>query len=109
MFVPFSKPTVVIRVGLISTVLLTLGMAAPWAAIWPFLRFWAGVASALVFVYTSGWCLAQVALRGHPSLAALIYTGPGAGIVLTGLAATVMVADDWRAGAGPYCLGLAHI
>jgi MFS family permease len=99
-FVPFSKPTVLIRIGLVSTLLFTLGMAVPWDTFWPFLRFWAGVASALVFVYTSGWCLSQVALRGHSSLAALIYTGPGAGIVLTGLAASLMVAQDWRSGSG---------
>ena len=99
-FAPFSKPTVLVRVGLVCTVLLTFGMAVPWDALWPFLRFWAGVASALVFVYTSGWCLSQVALRGHASLAALIYTGPGAGIVLTGLAASVMVAHNWQSHSG---------
>ena len=31
-----------------------------WPVAWPALRFAAGVASALVFVYTSGWCLAQL-------------------------------------------------
>jgi predicted MFS family arabinose efflux permease len=105
-FVPFTKPTVLVRIGVVSTVFLTFGMAAPWHALWPFLRFWAGVASALVFVYTSGWCLSQVALRGHASLAALIYTGPGAGIVLTGLAASVMVAHDWQSGSGWLTFGL---
>ena len=34
-FVPFSKPTVVIRIGLVSTFLLTFGMAATWDACWP--------------------------------------------------------------------------
>jgi predicted MFS family arabinose efflux permease len=105
-FVPFSKPTVVIRIGLVSTFLLTFGMAAPWDACWPYLRFTAGVASALVFVYTSGWCLAQVALRGHASLGALIYMGPGAGIVLTGIAASVMVANDWRSASGWLTFGI---
>jgi len=105
-FVPFSKPTMVIRIGLVSTLLLTFGMAAPWDACWPYLRFAAGVASALVFVYTSGWCLAQVALRGHASLGALIYMGPGAGIVLTGMAASVMVANDWRSASGWLTFGI---
>jgi MFS family permease len=104
-FVPFSKPTVVIRIGLVSTLLLTFGMAVPWDAFWPLLRFSAGVASALVFVYTSGWCLSQLALRGHTSLAALIYTGPGAGIVLTGMATSVMVADNWKSGSGWLAFG----
>ena len=104
-FFPFSKPTFVIRVGLVSTLVLTLGMAAPYAPLWPCLRFLAGIASAFVFVYTSGWCLSQVALRGHASLGAMIYTGPGAGIVLTGLAASAMVASDWRAAMGWLAFG----
>jgi predicted MFS family arabinose efflux permease len=102
---PFSKPTLVIRVGLVSTLVLTLGMAAPYAPLWPYLRFLAGIASAFVFVYTSGWCLTQVALRGHASLGAMIYTGPGAGIVLTGLAASAMVASEWRAAMGWLAFG----
>lgn len=106
MFKPLPNPTAMIRIGLVSTLVLTLGMAAPYAAVWPLLRFAAGVASALVFVYTSGWCLSQAALRGHASLGALIYTGPGAGIVLTGLAASAMVAADLRAGTGWSMFGI---
>ncbi len=105
-FKPLPNPTAIIRTGLVSTLVLTLGMAVPWAAAWPLLRFAAGVASALVFVYTSGWCLSQAAWRGHASLGALIYTGPGAGIVLTGLAASAMVAADWRASIGWLSFGL---
>jgi len=106
MFKPLPSPTAMIRTGLVSTLVLTLGMAVPWATAWPLLRFAAGVASALVFVYTSGWCLSQAAWRGHSSLGALIYTGPGAGIVLTGLAASAMVAADWRASMGWLIFGL---
>lgn len=109
MFKPFPEATVMVRTGLASTVILTLGMTLPWPAAWPLLRFAAGVASALVFVYTSGWCLSQVALRGHASLGALIYTGPGAGIVLTGVAATAMVAGDWRAVTGWALFGLLAV
>jgi hypothetical protein len=56
MFKPLPNPTAIICTGLVSTLVLTLGMAVPWAVGWPLLRFAAGVASALVFVYTSGWC-----------------------------------------------------
>lgn len=100
------QATMMVRTGLAATVLLTLGMALPWAAAWPALRLAAGVASALVFVYTSGWCLSQVALRGHTSLGALIYTGPGAGIVLTGLAASGMVGLGWRSTTGWWVFGV---
>ena len=109
MFKPVQHPTLMVRVGLISTLVLTLGMAVPWSASWPLLRFAAGVASAFVFVYTSGWCLSQAALRGHTSLGALIYTGPGAGIVLTGLAASGMVVADWRASSGWLTFGLLAV
>lgn len=46
--------TVAIRAGLVATVVLTFGIALQWPAAWPLWRFLAGIASALVFVYTSG-------------------------------------------------------
>ncbi|MBC7471193.1 MAG: YbfB/YjiJ family MFS transporter [Ramlibacter sp.] len=102
---PLAAP-VVVRGGLVATALLTLGMALNAPAAWPFLRFAAGITSAFVFVYTSGWCLSQLALRGMPTLGALIYTGPGAGIVLSGLAASGMVALQWPAAAGWLIFGV---
>ena len=86
--------------GLVSTVVLTLGMALHVPSVWPLLRFAAGVASAVVFVYTSGWCLAQLAHLGHPTMGALIYIGPGAGITLSGLIASGTVALHGTAWAG---------
>ena len=65
-------------------------MALPWPAAWPLWRFLAGVASALVFVYSSGWCLQQLTAHGAPRLAGLIYVGPGLGITVSGLAATAL-------------------
>ncbi|GEO41532.1 MFS transporter [Skermanella aerolata] len=91
---------VMIRFGLIATVLLTLGMALPLPALWPLLRFLAGVVSAVVFVFTAGWCLARLARLGAPAMAGAIFTGPGLGIALSGLAATVMVAVHWSAATG---------
>ena len=74
--------------------------AAPWSASWPTLRFLAGVASAFVFVQTSGWCLARLAAAGLPAWGGLIYIGPGLGIALSGLAASAMVAHGWPAAQG---------
>ena len=88
---PPLRFTALVRAGLAATCVLTLGMALHWPGAWGLLRFAAGVASALVFVYTSGWCLGQLARLGVPSMGAVIYTGPGAGIVLSGLAASGMV------------------
>lgn len=81
----------VVRAGLVATGLLTLGMALPVPALWPLWRGLAGVASAFVFVYVSGWCLARLSALGAPALAGIIYVGPGLGISVSGLAATAMV------------------
>ncbi len=81
----------IVRGGLAATALLTLGMALHQPAAWVLLRFAAGLASAVVFVYTSGFCLEQLARRGVPTRGALIYVGPGLGIVASGLAATALV------------------
>lgn len=89
-----------VRLGLVATVLLTLGMAVPWAAAWPLWRGLAGVISAVVFVYVSGWCLMRLAALGAPALAGIIYVGPGLGIAVSGLAATGMVAAGARAATG---------
>src|SRR4051812_37308474 len=97
---------VMIRSGLIATVLLTLGMALPLPAFWPLLRFLAGVVSAVVFVYTAGWCLTRLARLGAPAMAGAIFTGPGIGITISGLAATFMVAVHWSATTGWLGFGL---
>jgi hypothetical protein len=98
-----------VRAGLSATALLTLGMALPIPSIWPALRFAAGIASALVFVFASGWCLAQFARLDMPSIGALIYVGPGAGIVLSGLAASLMVAWNGSAALGWSVFGLLAV
>jgi MFS family permease len=89
-----------VRLGLLATVVLTLGMALPAPAIWGLLRFLAGVASAVVFVYTSGWCLSRLALLGRPALGGIIYAGPGLGITISGLAVSSMIAWGWSAAEG---------
>ena len=94
---PAWRSGTVVRVGLAATCLLTLGMALPLPGLWPTLRFAAGVASAVVFVFTSGWCLMQLARRDAPALGGLIYAGPGGGIVASGLAAGLLV--QWQGSA----------
>ena len=44
------------------------------------LRLAAGVASAFAFVYDTGWCLNQLALRGRTAIGGLMCAGPGLGI-----------------------------
>ncbi|MBY5699281.1 YbfB/YjiJ family MFS transporter [Rhizobium leguminosarum] len=81
--------TIIIKIALVLTVILTGSMAFPFAQSWIALRFLAGVASAVGFVFTSGWALAQLSGTAG-SIGSAIYTGPGAGIALSGLVATIM-------------------
>ena len=95
-----------VRLGLAATAVLTLGMALHLPVAWTLLRFTAGVASAVVFLYTAGFCLEQLTRRGVPGLGALIFIGPGLGIVLTGLTATALVQLQAPAAAGWAAFGL---
>jgi len=94
---PLLAYSSLVRAGLLATGVLTLAMAWQVPAAWPWLRFAAGVTSAVVFVFTSGWCLSQLGRLGVPALGGVIYAGPGAGIVVSGLFASAMVAWHWRA------------
>ncbi|MEO6921566.1 MAG: YbfB/YjiJ family MFS transporter [Collimonas sp.] len=90
-----------IKIGLASTVLLTLGMGifqSP--VVWLALRTLAGIASACTFVFASGWCLQRLTQLHAPALGGIIYCGPGFGIMLTGLATSAMVAHGWTASYG---------
>ena len=95
-----------VRGGLVATALLTLGMALQIPAAWTLLRFAAGVASAVVFLYTSSFCLEQLARRAVPAMGALIFVGPGLGIVASGLAATALVQLHAPAASGWLTFGL---
>lgn len=95
-----------LRGGLVATGVLTLAMALPSPATWPLLRFASGAASAIVFVHTSAWCLAQLARRDAVALGGVMFAGPGAGIVVTGLAAMAMVQGHWRAASGWVVFGV---
>ncbi len=103
---PVVTATTWLRAGLVATCVLTLGMALHVPALWPWLRFAAGVASAFVFVFTSGWCAAQLAERHASHLGGVMFTGPGAGIALSGILASGMVVLHWKAAAGWLIFGL---
>ena len=102
---PVNAPRIV-QGGLIVTGLLTLGMSAPWSVTWPALRFMAGIASAVVLIYSSGWCLGRLEKLNAGSLGGVMYAGPGAGIVISGLSAGGFVAAGWSASTGWLVFGL---
>ena len=102
---PVNAPRIV-QTGLVLTGLLTLGMASNWPATWPALRFMAGIASAVVLIYSSGWCLGRLEKLNAGSLGGVMYAGPGAGIVISGLSAGGFVAAGWTASTGWMVFGL---
>ncbi len=93
-----------VKIGLAGTTALTLGMAMPTPGAWAWLRWGAGLSSALVFIYASGWCLSQLSRLGRPHWGGLIYVGPGGGILISGLAATPMIAQGWPAPWAWWCM-----
>ncbi|MEX3920669.1 YbfB/YjiJ family MFS transporter [Paraburkholderia sp. BR10872] len=79
-------PAKIVRAGLVVTVLLTLAMGLTqqfW--IWAVVRFVAGAVSAWTFVVASPWGLRRLAQLGANEWGGVIYTGPGVGIIATGL------------------------
>ncbi|CAB3649545.1 YbfB/YjiJ family MFS transporter [Trinickia soli] len=84
-FVPIEHSRMV-RAGLVVTVVLTLAMGLTTRfPVWVVVRFVAGVVSAWTFVFASQWGLARLTRLGAPAWGGVIYTGPGIGIVVTGL------------------------
>ncbi|WP_423759758.1 YbfB/YjiJ family MFS transporter [Burkholderia sp. NLJ2] len=79
-------PARMVRFGLAATVLLTAAMGAGHLLpLWLAVRFVAGVISAWTFVFVSQWGLRRLSELHAPEWSGVIYAGPGAGIVLTGL------------------------
>ncbi|OLL30405.1 MFS transporter [Burkholderia sp. SRS-W-2-2016] len=99
------SPGRMVRLGLAATVLLTLamGLAGPFW-FWALVRFVAGAVSAWTFVFASQWGLRRLAELGAHAWSGVIYTGPGVGIVGTGL--LVSVAGGYGATAGWIGFGL---
>ena len=80
------KATTMVRSGLIATAALLIGMGLLHGfSIWGVLRTAAGVMSAWVFVFASGWGARRLAETNAPILGGVIFTGPGVGIAATGL------------------------
>jgi hypothetical protein len=89
----------IVRAGLVATVLLTIVMGLTrqfW--IWALVRLVAGMVSAWTFVFASQWGLRRLGELGAPEWGGVIYTGPGFGIIATGL--LVSVAGGLGAAAG---------
>lgn len=103
---PRWRYATMVRAGLLATALSTLAVALPVPPAWPALRLLAGAASAIVLVYTSGWCLGRLAQARASSLGGVVFTGPGVGIVASGVLGMGMTRVDGSAAVAWAALGL---
>ena len=94
------RASLAVKIGLSLTCLLTAAMSLDVPAAWPWLRFAAGITTAVGFVYTSTWCLGHLARLNAPSAGGIVYAGPGVGITTSGLLAGLMVQLGWHASSG---------
>ncbi|MBJ2154511.1 YbfB/YjiJ family MFS transporter [Variovorax sp. IB41] len=102
------KASSMVRGGLAATAALLIGMGLLHSfAGWGILRAAAGVMSAWVFVFASGWGLRRLAETNSPTLAGVIYTGPGIGIAMTGLLGGAL--GRWGSEVGWIGLGLLAV
>ncbi len=94
-------PARMVKISLVLTVILTLAMALPGGMpAWLTWRTLSGIASAVVMVYATAWCMQRLAELGHPTLGGLMFAGPGIGIVVTGVSVFGMVGAHWLANWG---------
>ncbi|MBI0328941.1 YbfB/YjiJ family MFS transporter [Burkholderia plantarii] len=79
-------PARMVRGGLVATIVLTAAMGAMHGfTFWLAVRFVAGAVSAWTFVFASQWGMRRLAELGASQWSGAIFTGPGWGIVVTGL------------------------
>lgn len=102
---PLPSPLMV-RGGLTLTCLFTAMMAIDAPAAWPWLRFLAGLVTAVAFVFTSSWCLGHLSRLKAPAAGGIVYAGPGVGIAISGLLASLMVQLEWHSSHGWLAFGL---
>ena len=103
------RPSAMLKVALMATCVLTGAMALQEPLAWPWLRFLAGVASSLAFVFTSAWCLGHLSRLKAPQAGGIVYAGPGVGIAVSGLLATAMVQLDWASSSGWQAFGVLAV
>ena len=79
------QPAAGIRGSLLVIGMATLGMGIEARFVgWVVLRAVAGIATAWVLVFTSAWCLEQLAPARRPVLNGMVFAGVGTGIVVAG-------------------------
>ncbi len=106
---PPLSASMMVKLGLSLTSVLTASMAVDISASWASLRLLTGITTAVTFVYTTTWCLGNLARLNRPSAGGLIYIGPGIGIAGSGLLASLMVQLEWHSTSGWIAFGVLAI
>ncbi len=99
------RASMMLKLALLATCVLTVAMAVQEPRAWPWLRFVAGIASSFAFVFTSAWCLGHLSRLNVPQAGGIVYAGPGVGIAVSGLLATAMVQLSWTSSSGWLAFG----
>lgn len=94
------QSSLMVRLGLMMTCVLTALMAINAPQAWPWLRFFAGLMTSFAFVFTSSWCLGHLSRLNAPTAGGIVYAGPGVGIASSGLLASLMVQLGWHSSSG---------
>ncbi len=124
-------PRQALRWGLVAIALSTAGMGlAHGMLLWLVWRLIAGIAAAILVVHGIAWSMRHLQASGDPMLEALVFTGTGVGIVVSGLvvagiqpwgvssaaswigfglACAVVTALIWHTLDSPYPTATAHI
>ena len=96
-----------IRWSLLGVAITTMAMGLPLGLTgWLALRAVAGILSAWVLIFASGWCFQQLASAGRPDLRGLAFSGVGLGIAATGLACMLFMRLEIDATHSWYAMGL---
>lgn len=82
----FKRSMKRLNVFLVISILTTLlmGLTAN-VTVWMFLRFVSGIASGLIFVFSTSIVLDELSKRGQTRLSGILYGGVGVGILLSGI------------------------
>ncbi len=103
-------PHQMVRAGLLATGVLTLAVGlAHGFAVWWWLRFLGGLASAWVLVFASSLVLEHLVAAGAPRLFGVVFGGVGAGITVTGLACLALSAAGFGSAAIWIVFGAASL
>ena len=101
-----ANPVRRLTAGLLISVATTLAMGFDLGfTLWCVVRFSAGIASALVYVYATGIVLRRLMAVGAPSWSMLHYMGVGAGITLSALAVQLLLSLGLGVAQGWWYLG----